>query len=127
MNIQLSSVKIGQFGRWRLPPRAFRIAGVHKWGLSMAEEYSLRTEDSGWSIIDRATHEPARLDGIPLSAMEAEEAKHMLAILRGIDRVRTASKRAASFANKIRSKTSNAGASPQSNLDFGMLRPFKSD
>jgi len=93
----------------------------------MAEEYRLRTEDSGWSIIDRATHEPARLDGIPLSAMDAEEAKHMLAILRGIDRVRTASKRAASSANKKRANTGQTAASPQINADFGMLRPFRGD
>ncbi len=93
----------------------------------MAEEYSLRTEDNGWSIIDRATHEPARLDGVPLSAMDAEEAKHMLAILRGIDRVRTASKKAAAFANKKRGNTSRTAASSQTNIDFGMLRSFKGD
>jgi len=93
----------------------------------MAEEYSLRTEDSGWSIIDRATHEPARLDGIPLSAMEADEAKHMLAILKGIDRVRTASKRAASFANKRRANTSPTAANPQISADFEMLRPLRGD
>ncbi|WP_072374008.1 hypothetical protein [Rhizobium tibeticum] len=90
----------------------------------MAEEYRLRMEGSGWSIIDQATHEPARLDGVPLAAMEAEEAKHMLAILRSIDRVRTASKRLAS-ANRKRSDTTQIAANPQIDAAFEALRPFK--
>jgi ferredoxin len=97
-----------------------------KWGLSMAEEYRLRTEGSGWSIIDQATHEPARLDGVPLAAMEAEEAKHMLVILRSIDRVRTASKRLAS-ANRKRSDTTQTAANPQVDAVFEPLRPFKAN
>lgn len=92
----------------------------------MAEEYRLRTEGSGWAIIDQATHEPARLDGVPFTAMEAEEAKHMLAILRSIDRVRTASKRLAS-ANRKRSDTTQTAANPQLDAVFEALRPFKTD
>ncbi|CDM61570.1 hypothetical protein [Rhizobium favelukesii] len=90
----------------------------------MAEEYRLRMEGSGWSIIDQATHEPARLDGVPLAAMEAEEAKHLLAILRSIDRVRTASRRLAS-ANRKRSDTTQTEANRQIDANFEALRPFK--
>ncbi|WP_208248323.1 hypothetical protein WGT02_08330 [Rhizobium sp. T1470] len=43
----------------------------------------------GWSIIDKATHMPARLDGVPLVSLEADEAKDMRAILEGIDRIRS--------------------------------------
>ncbi|KQV83484.1 hypothetical protein ASC90_20790 [Rhizobium sp. Root1220] len=74
----------------------------------MAYEYCLCSEGELWSIIDQATHEPARLDGIPLAEMRVDEAKHMLAILKGIDRVKAASRKSAAMGKKMRTEGANA-------------------
>ena len=90
----------------------------------MAGDYRLCSEGAFWSIIDQATQEPARLDGVPLSSMEAEEAKHMLVILKGIDRVRSASRKSASIAKKMRPQRVNVASSPIAHDMFEMLQPL---
>ncbi len=90
----------------------------------MADEYRLRLEGEYWSIIDEATHEPARLDGIPLSSMAADEAKYMLKILKGLERVRKASKRSAKLAKRSRTKATEASPSAMLNDVFAPLRPL---
>ena len=92
-------------------------------GGAMAGEYRLCSEGESWSIVDQATQEPARLDGVPLSSMEAEEAKHMLVILKGIDRVRSASRKSASIAKKIRPQRVKVSSPPIVHDMFEMLRP----
>ncbi|WP_245306723.1 MULTISPECIES: hypothetical protein [unclassified Rhizobium] len=93
----------------------------------MAGEYRLYSEGKSWSIIDQATLEPARLDGVPLSSMEAEEARHMLIILKGIDRVRSASRKSASIAKRTRPARVTISPPPIVRDMFEMLRPLTVD
>ncbi|MBB3319797.1 hypothetical protein FHT77_005714 [Rhizobium sp. BK181] len=96
-------------------------------GLVMAEEYRLRMEGEHWSIIDEATLEPARLDGVPLATMEAVEAKYMLKILQGLDRVRKASKRSASMVKKHGIKTVRISPVQPVTDAFAPLKPLGVD
>lgn len=92
-------------------------------GNEMASNYRLHASDATWTIIDKATDAPARLDGIPLVTMEAVEAKHMLRILDGIDRVQASSKWWAKQARKrARMLTSSEADEP---VEFQSLRPFR--
>ncbi|MCS4096739.1 hypothetical protein FHT76_008462 [Rhizobium sp. BK176] len=93
----------------------------------MAEEYRLRMEGEHWSIIDEATLEPARLDGVPLARMEAVEAKYMLKILQGLDRVRKASKRSASMVKKHGIKTVRISPVQPVTDAFAPLKPLGAD
>jgi len=77
--------------------------------------YRLCLNGDGWTIVDEATLAPARLDSTVFEGMAVDEAKHMFAILKGIDRIRSASRSAGSSANRIRRKTHIASA-------FGSLR-----
>lgn len=54
----------------------------------MARRYSLRIDNDLWSIIDIATQDPAKLDGVVLSRMPPGEARQMLKILKNIERLR---------------------------------------
>ncbi|RDJ02999.1 hypothetical protein B5K06_31435 [Rhizobium grahamii] len=93
----------------------------------MADEYRLRLEGERWSIIDEATLEPVRLDGVPFATMEAIEAQHMLKILKGVDRVRKASKRSASIVKKGRFKTLRTPCVQSVTDTFAPLRPPGAD
>ncbi|WP_088702674.1 hypothetical protein [Rhizobium sp. R693] len=97
---------------------------ICKKGKAMAGEYRLCSQGEFWSIIDQATQEPARLDGVPLSSMDAVEAKHMLAILKGIDRLRSASRKSVSMAKKMRPQSVMVSSPPIVYEMFEMLRPL---
>ncbi|CDM58750.1 hypothetical protein LPU83_3100 [Rhizobium favelukesii] len=86
--------------------------------------YRLCMNVEGWSIIDQATLAPVRLDGVPLASMKSDEAKHMLSILKGIDRVRAASRWWASFAKKKRPPAQRTRIEAPGLGDFEVLRPL---
>ncbi|MGO6791406.1 hypothetical protein ACCT17_35945 [Rhizobium ruizarguesonis] len=86
----------------------------------MVSNYRLEASDTTWAIIDKATDAPARLDGIPLVTMDAAEARHMLRILYGIDRIRNNSQWWAKLAKK-RAKTITPDVQA---VKFEPLRPF---
>lgn len=90
----------------------------------MASNYRLQANDTTWAVIDEATGAPARLDGIPLVRMEATEARHMLCILDGIDRIRTTSKWWAELSKERAKMTTFPGAAQA--VEFKPLRPFSS-
>jgi hypothetical protein len=54
----------------------------------MSRRYSLRADNDLWSIVDVATQDPAKLDGVVLSCMRSGEARQILKILKNIERLR---------------------------------------
>lgn len=65
------------------------------------ESYSLRTEGDAWSIVDEATQTAAKIDGVEMSDMNADEARHILRILHSIESVRRLSIRSSASARKL--------------------------
>ena len=67
----------------------------------MARRYSLRICNDLWCIIDIATQDAAKLDGIVLSCMPLGEARQMLKILKSIERLRSFSTKYATSTTRL--------------------------
>jgi len=74
------------------------------------DTYSLHTEGDAWSIVDEATQNTARIDGVEMSAMTAEEARQILKILKSAESMRRISIRSSAAAKKLAKSVPASGS-----------------